>query len=333
MFNNNVPHILDDSFAVWTIEAESAYIRPKFFRTNLYRRDSKRSEIDLHINEWIIADRKKTKAIIDFGIRVYNVRRYSAIGFFIPFSLDDSEIEDLTMMLGQKCIADGMFNTNCKITKNWDTEVLALDYNQHSSNAATLPRKLVKPSVGTGTEVYFDLRPIINHITRDEFYIRFRVPHKTLSNLLNQKNQISRAYGSLITSPILKVNYTYFIRINEMRTVPNDFQYKSDIQNQKINKVIVTMSLNGDLNVNSDSCYKLRILEKNLFKDYTPPKFQLENCISYQWLSEKALKTHYSFALNFFKDTIKLRSLLIYVVFVVLLSALSSCIFTFISNK
>lgn len=301
-------HVSDVAFAIWTVGTQS--------------------ELDVHINEWIMPNSCEMTAFIDFGIRIYNVKGVDSVGLFVPYPIEDHEIVDLAKCLGNEDIARGIFNTTCTVTTHGETGIIDLDYNHHKSNVATLPRSVIKTS--SSTTIYFDLNSVANNITRDEFYIRFRIPEKKLGELLNQRKKFFRSFTSLLASPIEREYFTYIIRVNEMRVLPNEIRFNQDVQRQKINKIIIAMALNGLIKVDSSFCYKVRVIEQKLYKDYVPKNFHLESCMAYQWLSQKNAKTHYNFTLTLRKENINIYSLLIYSIFVIILSALGGLLVEFI---
>ncbi|MDE7245139.1 MAG: hypothetical protein K2O18_14365 [Oscillospiraceae bacterium] len=312
-------HVSDDSFAVWLEYTPLT-------ATNLIALKSKLfpSKIDIHINEWIMKN-SQTTAFIDFGIRIYNPKSVNTIGFFVPYSIEEHEVEDLTSHLQNEETARGIFNANCTINIHRETGILDLEYGIHKSNATTLPRR-VAPS-HSGTKIYFDLTSIKKRITRDEFYFRFRIPHNTLATLLRKHKKTTNLLLSFFASPIIKEDYIYIIRVNEMRTLPDDIRFNPTLQKQKINLVRVLLAFNGDLQIDSSSCYRLRKVE-NLLEHYVPKNFNCEDSVVYHWLSENNPKNYYNFTFSFRKETINKLSLGVYASFVIVLSMLASLLFS-----
>ncbi|RJV96934.1 hypothetical protein [Faecalibacterium sp. AM43-5AT] len=302
----NNHHVEDDGFAVWVVPID--------------KRDGS-CDVDLHINQWIMPSRKTSsvKVFSDFGIRVSHAHNISNICFFVPFDMKES-YTDLSKKLKNPDISRGIFNTNCTINANDGKNIFELSYNSHQSNVLEMIPRM--KGVNNGVLVTFDLKSIIDSLTKDEVYVRFRIKNSKLGVFLEKESKMIESFATLLSSPIIKEGYSYTIRVNEMRCLPDEIRRDIFLQEQKVKKIILTVCMNGQLLIDNNTCYKTRTLEKALYKDYIPSNFISENCMVYQWLQEKPNGSHYNLTTTFYKEYINKKSFLIYAIFVVLFSAL-----------
>lgn len=300
-------HLADDGFAVWVVPIDD--------KNNM-------CDIDLHINQWIMPEKKRSSVnvFVDFGIRVYSARNASKICFYAPFNIEERDCVDLSMLLQDRNIARGIFNTNCDINLNDRVGIFELNYNFHESNVLELSKHIEKCS--GGSLISFDVSSVVDKLSKDELYIRFRIKNKNMGEFLSKESKTLKSFASLLSSPIIKEEYTYTVRVNEMRCLPDAIRYNSILQKQKTKKIILTVCMNGKFVINSSTCYKTRVLEEQLYNNYVPSGFVLNNCMVYQWLQEKHAGNHYNLTTTFYKEYVNKKSLLLYALFVVLLSAL-----------
>lgn len=305
---NNI-HVADDGYAVWTIPVNGG---------------NNDAPIDVHINQWVMREKNNIRVYVDFGIRVYSAKNVSEICFYLPCDIEMQDIRDLSLLLKDANIARGVFNTNCSIRNNDINGIVELKYNTHDSNIFELPKNIKK--LNNGIIITFDVLTISKKLTKDELYIRFRIPNKKEEEFLAEKSNALDSFARILSSPILHEKYLYTIRVNEMRSLPEQIRFNTLVQNQKILKIILTVCANGPFTVDPSTCYKTRVIEKELYKDYVPKSFDLDRCMVNQWMQEKASFNHYNFTCIFCKEEVNKRSLLLYAFFVICLSALGGAL-------
>ena len=85
---SNIQHrVFNDGFAIWFDGTSQSF------------------EFDVHINEWI----NEKSNFIDIGLRIYNTNQISKGYIYVPFSLSNNDIVDLSHHLSSEKIARGLF--------------------------------------------------------------------------------------------------------------------------------------------------------------------------------------------------------------------------------
>lgn len=291
----------NDSFAIWIL--------------------GNKNRSDVHINEWLIpADEN----YIDFGIRIYEVNQVDVLGLFVPYILMENEIEDLWDKMCNEKIARGVLNALCSISQNSNSGIIDIEYKNKKENIIKLSLLNIKiENIDAGTIILFDFSEVKSKINRDEVYIRFRIPHKSLPRLIDVEEP---DFESFFESPVIKYQYNCVFKLNEVRELPWEVRNISNISNQNIDKVVITISVSGKYDIDDNKCYKVRQLEGELYQDYVPKNFDCNNVISYSWRDE--LRKHYNFNFKISREFISKNGLLKYAVIVIVLSAIGSALWS-----
>ena len=291
----------NDSFAIWIL--------------------GNKNRSDVHINEWLIPTDEN---YIDFGIRIYEVNQVDVLGLFVPYILMENEIEDLWDKMCNEKIARGVLNALCSISQNSNSGIIDIEYKNKKENIIKLSLLNIKiENIDAGTIILFDFSEVKSKINRDEIYIRFRIPYKSLTRLVDVEEP---NFESFFESPVIKYQYNCVFKLNEVRTLPWEVRRISNISNQNIDKVVITISVNGKYDIDDNKCYKVRQLEGELYQDYVPKKFDCNNVISYSWRDE--LRKHYNFNFKISREFISKKGLLKYAVIVIVLSAIGSALWS-----
>ena len=137
---------------------------------------------------------------------------------------------------------------------------------------------------------------------------------------------------SLVQSPVISEKYGYSIRINEARLLPPEINEIKDLQEQRIRKALVTISLGDEYEMNDSTCYRIRRLEAELNRGYAPQGYDCSNAITYQWVEERNsnMKAHYNFYFTMEHNEISKTSMLIYLLVVFLCGASGSALYDLI---
>lgn len=291
----------NDSFAIWIL--------------------GNKNRSDVHINEWLIPTDEN---YIDFGIRIYEVNQVDVLGLFVPYILKENEIEDLWDKMCNEKIARGVLNALCSISQNSNSGIIDIEYKNKKENIIKLSFLNIKiKNIDAGTIVLFDFSEVKSKINRDEVYIRFRIPYKSLARLIDVEEP---DFESFFESPVIKCQYNCVFKLNEVRELPWEVRNISNISNQNIDKVVITISVNGKYDIDDNKCYKVRQLEGELYQDYVPKNFDCNNVISYSWRDE--LRKHYNFNFKISREFISKIGLLKYAVIVIVLSAIGSALWS-----
>ena len=284
----------------------------------------------IYLNEWI---NPKGRSYVDISVRVYGAKETKAVNFFVPFEVERNEITDLSYMLSDSSALRALFNTNGKVDSQKTKYTSELRYDNRTVSLINLTNEFTKvKKVSYGTVITVDFEFIKTFITSDEAYLIFRIPHKTLDKIFSQAIDVGSMFdkiNSLIQSPMISEKYGYSIRINEARLLPPEINEIEVLQEQRIRKALVTISLGDEYEMNDSTCYRIRRLEAELNRDYAPEGYDCSSAITYQWVEERDsnMKAHYNFYFTMEHNEISKMSMLVYLFMVLLIGALGGAIY------
>ena len=284
----------------------------------------------IYLNEWI---NPKGRSYVDVSVRVYGAKLTKTVNFFIPFVIEESEICDLSYMLADSSALRALFNANGKVDSEKTKYTSELRYDNRMVSLINLKNDFITvKNVSYGTVISVDIEFIKDCITSDEAYMIFRIPHKTLDAVFAPTIDVKGVFdkiNSLIQSPILSEKYGYSIRINEARILPAEINEIEALQEQRIRKALVTISLSDDFEMNESACYRIRRLEADLARNYAPEGYDCSDAITYQWVEERDynMKAHYNFYFTMEYNEVSKMSMFIYLLMVLLTGALGGGIY------
>lgn len=279
----------------------------------------------IYLNEWI---NPKGKNYVDVSVRVYGAKSTTELNLFIPFAIERNEITDLSYMLEDSSALRTLFNTNGKVESKKTKYTSELHYDNRTVSLLNLTDDFMEiKRVSYGTVFTVNFKVISECITADEAYMIFRIPHKTLDEIFVSKMGVKGLFNklnSLVLSPILSEKYGYSIRINEARLLPPEINEIETLQEQRIRKALVTISLGDDYEMNESTCYRIRRLEAELNRNYAPEGYDCSDAITYQWVEERAynMKAHYNFYFTMEHSEISKMSMFIYLLLVLFIAIL-----------
>ena len=284
----------------------------------------------IYLNEWI---NPKGKNYVDVGVRVYGAKKAKTVNFFVPFEIEKTEIFDLSTMLTDGSALRGLFNTNVKVEFRNTKYTAELSYENRIISLINLSDEfMIVKRVSYGTVITINFEYIWDCLTSDVAYMIFRIPHKTLDAIFDSSidaGGVSDKISSIIQSPIILEKYGYSIRINEARLLPSEINDSQVLHEQKIRKVLVTISLSDDYDMDDSACYRIRRLEEELHRNYAPEGYDCRDAITYQWVEERDLdmQAHYNFYFTMEYSSISKVSMLMYLLIVFLCSTFGSAIY------
>ena len=284
----------------------------------------------IYLNEWI---NPKGKSYVDISVRVYGAKEANKVNFFVPFEIEKNEITDLSYMLSDSSALRALFNTNGKVDSEKTKYTSELRYDNRTVSLINLANEFVTvKKVSYGTVITVNINFIKDFITSDEAYMIFRIPHKTLDEVFAPAIDVGSMFdriNSLTQSPMISEKYGYSIRINEARLLPPEINEIEDLQEQRIRKALVTISLGDEYEMNDSTCYRIRRLEAELNRDYAPQGYDCSNAITYQWVEERDsnMKAHYNFYFTMEHNEISKMSMFVYLFMVLLIGALGGAIY------
>ena len=289
----------------------------------------------VYLNEWI---NPKGKSYVDIGVRIYGAKKANELNIYVPFGITADEITDLSVKLSDDNILRGLFNTNGIVDADKNEYTSDLKYDGRTVSLINLSKEILKAKrVAEGTVITAALNKIQQHITSDEAYVIFRIPHRTLDEVftpqMNVRGSIERL-KELISSPTVTQKYGYSIRINEARLLPSEINKIEVLHQQRIRKVLVTISIDEEYELNDSNCYRIRRLEEDLYKNYAPQGYDCSDAITYQWVEERAanMKAHYNFYFDIVHSKISQKSVLLYMLIILITAVAGSALYDLIIN-
>ena len=288
----------------------------------------------VYINDWI---NPKGKNYVDLAIRIRSVKAGTSLNVYVPFELTSDEIEDVSLYYESTKVLQATFSAACIIDymKNEHTSEIA--YNGKTIDIihiSTLDCQLTPLS--HGTYINFDMYKLQPFLDNDEAYLIWRMPHKTLDEIfkwrVDEETVIARL-RDLVSSPVVLEKYGYSVRVNETRLLPEKITRVGAFHRQKTKKVVVTISIDEEYELNDSSCYRIRRLEENLYKDFLPEDYPCENVITYEWIQmhEGNLKGQFNFYNSITKNRVSHGSMFMYLLFLlgfgILINFVSNTVF------
>jgi hypothetical protein len=174
-------------------------------------------------------------------------------------------------------------------------------------------------TLAEGTLINIDLESLQPFIDNDEAYFIWRMPHKSLNETFRSHTDVKKAmtrFRDLITSPIISEQYSYSVRINESRLLPEAITKIGSFNRQKLKKAVFSLSISEEYELNDAGCYRIRRLEEELYKGYLPKDYKCENVITYQWNQNRnnSYQGKFNFYYNVSKSSVSRASMTLYLV-------------------
>ena len=279
----------------------------------------------VYINDWI---NPKGKSFVDIAIRICGVKSSKRLSVYIPFSINEEEITDVSLLFNDKNVLQAIFSASCIIDymKNEYTSEIA--YNGKTIDIVHISTMDYQLShMVDGTLIVMDLEKLHPSLDNDEAYIVWRMPHKTLDEVFKPKVNVKNIVGrfiDLITTPVVSEKYGYSIRINESRLLPEGITKIGAFHRQKLKKAVITISIDENYDINDANCYRIRRLEGNLYSDYLPNGYKCDDVITYQWnqTREHSLQGHFNFYNNIVREAVNASSMSLYMVILLVIAVM-----------
>ena len=286
----------DDSWAVWVEGDDTSTV---------------------YINDWL---NPKGKSYVDMAIRVRGVKGSRALSVYVPFTVSCEEIDDVSLLFHNTKILQATFSAACIVDylKNPHTSEIAYNGKTidivHISTLDYQVKQLTK-----GTLIRIDLEALQPFLDNDEAYFVWRMPHKTLDEIFKVHMDVGNALErlrDLITTPVISEKYSYSVRINESRLLPEDVTRIGAFHRQKLKKAVITLSMDESYELNDSGCYRIRPLEENLYQEFLPEDYPCEDIITYHWVQsrEEHLRGQFNFYYCIAKQSVSRGSMFLYLV-------------------
>ncbi len=271
----------------------------------------------VYINDWL---NPAGKSYVDFAVRIRGVKASETLHIYIPFPVTKEEITDTSLCFADEEVLRATFSAACIIDYKKNACTSEIAYNARTIDLvhiSCLDYEL-KP-LASGTIMNIDLTQLQEYLANDEAYFLWRMPHKSLDEIFKPHMDASSVFKricDLITTPVVSEKYGYSIRINEARLLPGEINRIGAFHRQKLKKAVITISLDEDYGMNDANCYRIRRVEKELYKNYAPAGFNCEDAITYQWNQnrETDMLGHFNFYFDISREHISKMSMILYMI-------------------
>ena len=277
----------------------------------------------VYINDWL---NPKGKSYVDLAVRVRGVKSSKSLNVYVPFALSKDEIEDVSLSFNDTKILQATFSAACIVDYKKNEHTSEIAYNGKTIDIVHISTLEYNVALlGDGTHITVDLVGLQQFIDNDEAYFIWRMPHKTLDAIFKPRVNMGNAMDrlrDLITTPVVSEKYGYSIRVNEARLLPEEITRIGAFHRQKLKKAVITLSIDEGYELNDGSCYRIRRLEENLYKDYLPKDYKFEDVITYQWNQnrEHNQQGQFNFYYNLSKNSVSKSSMTLYMILLLVIS-------------
>lgn len=271
----------------------------------------------IHINDWL---NPKGKSYVDIAIHIRGIKLCKSLNVYVPFSVLNDEIEDVSLSFGDTKILQAIFSAACIVDYKKNPHTSEIAYNGKTVDIVHISTVNFNAEVlSNGTLIRVDLQELQPHLDNDEAYFIWRMPHKSLDAIFKpyvDVGNVMERIRDLITTPVVSEKYGYSIRINESRLLPEEITRIGMFHRQKLNKAAITISIDENYELNDAGCYRIRRLEENLYKVYLPSDYQTEDVITYQWNQnrEDNFQGQFNFYYSITRESVSKGSMLLYMI-------------------
>ena len=271
----------------------------------------------IHINDWL---NPKGKSYVDIAIHIRGIKSSKALNVYVPFPIMKEEIEDVSLSFGDTKILQAIFSAACIVDYKKNQHTSEIAYNGKTVDIVHISTTSFDvEAISKGTLIRVGLQELQPHLDNDEGYFIWRMPHKSLDAIFKPCVDVENAMErlrDLITTPVVSEKYGYSIRINESRLLPEEITRIGMFHRQKLNKAVITLSVDEKYELNDSNCYRIRRLEENLYRNYLPKDYQYDDVITYQWNQsrENNLQGQFNFYYSITKNSVSRGSMFLYMI-------------------
>lgn len=287
----------------------------------------------VYINDWL---NPRGKSYVDFAVRIRGVKSSKALNVYVPFVVTKEEISDTSLYFKEEGILRATFSAAGIIDYKKNACTSEIAYNGRTIDLIHLSCFHYDLSpLASGTLIVINLEELQNYLDNDEAYFIWRMPHKSLDEIFKPQINVGgllTRLRDLITTPVISEKYGYSVRINEARLLPSEINRIGSFHRQRLKKAVITISLDENYSMNDSNCYRIRRVEKDLYKDFVPAGFNCDDSITYQWnqTRETDMLGHFNFYFDISRDFVSKMSMFLYMVLLTLLGIAGSFLGDFI---
>lgn len=287
----------------------------------------------VYLNDWLSP---RGKSYVDIAIRIRGVKSSRALYVYVPFSVSQNEIEDVSLLFHDTRILQATFSAACIVDYKKNDHTSEIAYNGKTVDIVHISSIGYRAEpLADGTLISADLAALQPYLDNDEGYFIWRMPHKSLDEIFRSRVDVKNALVRLrdsLTTPVVSEKYGYSIRINESRLLPEEITRIGAFHRQKLKKAVVTISIDENYELNDSGCYRIHRLEENLYRGYLPSEYKREGTITYEWNQnrEDSLQGQFNFYYNVTKDSISRGSMLLYMLLLMAIGVLGNLIASYL---
>ena len=238
----------------------------------------------VYLNNWL---NPKGKSYMDVAIHIRGINKTTSLNMYFPFAVEKNEIEDISLKFDDENLSRAIFSSMCVIDYKKNKATSEIAYNGKTVDIVHISalEYIVEP-ISKGALLKVPFAELFQYLDNDEVYFMFRIPHKSITEVFKQRTKVGSFMTKtrdLIMSPIVSESYGYSVRINEARLLPKEINSIGAFHRQKLKKAVITISIADDYEISDMSCYRIRRLEEELYRNFLPNGFDGEDTVTYQW--------------------------------------------------
>ena len=283
----------------------------------------------VYINDWL---NPKGKSYVDIAIRIRGVKSARFLDVYVPFPVEKEEITDVSLLFQDTKILQATFSAACIIDYKKNAHTSEIAYNGKTVDIvhiSTLEHQT--KFLSEGTLIRIDLEQLRPFLDNDEAYFVWRMPHKSLDEIFKPHVDVGNVLDrlrDLITTPVVSEKYSYSIRINESRLLPEEITRIGAFHRQRLKKAVITISVDENYELNDTGCYRIRHLEENLYKKYLPSDYRTEDVITYQWNQNRDnnFQGQFNFYYSITRESVSKGSMFLYMILLLSIGVIGDAI-------
>lgn len=281
----------------------------------------------VYFNDWL---NPKGQSYVDVALHIRGVKASKSLHVYIPFAVAKEEIEDVSLFFQDKKFLQATFGTACIIDFMKNPHASEIAYNGKTVDIVHISTlEYTISSLSEGTLIEVDLDKLQAYLDNDEVYFIWRIPHKSLDEIFHHRANVGNVINrlkDLITTPVIAEKFNYSIRINEARRLPESITRIGSFHRQKLNKAVVTLSIDEKYELNDAGCNSIRRLEEDMYQGYLPKGYKASDMITYQWNEDREYNAqgHFNFYYTIDKNSISRASMCVYLFLITAISCLGS---------
>ena len=160
----------------------------------------------IYINDWL---NPRGKSYVDLAVRIRGIMASKSLNVYVPFIVNQEEIEDVSLLFHDKNILQATFSASCIIEykKNECTSEIAYNGKIVDIVHVSALNYEVAP-FSEGTLIKIDLEKLHPYLDNDEAYFMWRMPHRSLDEIFAPRKDMKSIMGRLKDLHFLCKNYT-----------------------------------------------------------------------------------------------------------------------------